>query len=89
MISFLRPVASTAVRRFGSDHAAVVVRSIGVTSGKTSLIWLKIGSARTLPWAPTVVRTVGTPRALAARATRVTLLIRAVPSTSTEKATQG
>ena len=76
MINFLRPVASTAARRFGSDHAAVVVRSIGVISGKTSLIWLKMGSTRTLPWAPTVVRTVGTPRVLAARARPVTLLIR-------------
>jgi hypothetical protein len=48
---------------------------MGVMSGKISLISLSIGSARTLPVAPTVVSTVGTPRTLAVRARAATLLI--------------
>jgi hypothetical protein len=62
-----------AARNFGSDHACVVVRSIGVISGKASLISLKMGSTRTLPLAPIVLRTVGTPRAFVARAKPATL----------------
>src|SRR6267142_158004 len=61
----LRCVASTAARNFGSDQACVVVRSIGVISGKMAWISLKMGSTRMLPFAPIVVSTVGTPRAFA------------------------
>ena len=89
MTSFLRPVARTALRKFGSDHAAVVVRSIGVRSGKMSWISLKIGSARTPPRADTVVSTVGTPTAFAARAAAVTLLTRCRLSVSRVKVSQG
>jgi hypothetical protein len=67
MISFLRPVASTAARTSGCAQEFDDGRSIGVISGKTSLISLKIGSLRTLPRAPTVVRIVGTPRSFATR----------------------
>src|ERR1700730_1271200 len=75
MISFLRPVASTAARTSGCDQAFDDGRSIGVTSGNTSLISLKMGSTSTLPCAPMVVSTVGTPRSFAARARPATLSI--------------
>src|SRR6266850_8496111 len=76
MINFLRPVASTAARTSGCDQAFDDGRSIGVMSGKTSLISLKMGSTRTLPCAPTVVSTVGTPRSFATCARPATLFIR-------------
>src|SRR6267378_1087017 len=74
MTSFLRPVASTAARTSGCDQACDDGRSIGVLSGKASLISLKIGSTRTLHSAPTVVSTVGTPNAFATCARAATLL---------------
>src|SRR5258707_15863070 len=74
MISFLRPVASIAARNFGSVQACVVVRSIGVISGKMAWISLKMGSTRTLPFAPIVLSTVGTPKAFAAAERPLTLL---------------
>ena len=80
MINFLRPVASIAARNSGCDQAWVEVRSIGVTSGNTSVISLNSGSARMLPFAPIVVRMVGTPRFLAAWARPATLLIITVGS---------
>src|SRR6267143_2431843 len=74
MTSFLRPVASTAARTSGCDQACDDGRSIGVMSGKASVISLKRGSTRTLPCAPTVVSTVGTPNAFATCARAATLL---------------
>ncbi len=90
MISFLRPVASIAARTFGCDHACVDVRSIGVMSGKSSPISLKMGSTRTLPSAPTVVSTTGTPKSRAHCPSAATLLIKSVRSIDvTAKATIG
>src|SRR5882762_1723134 len=74
--SFLRPVASTAARTSGCDQACDEGRSIGVLSGKASVISLKRGSTSTLPWAPTVVSTVGTPNAFATCERAATLLTR-------------
>jgi hypothetical protein len=63
---------------------------MGTSSGNTSLIWPKIGSLSGPPLAPTVVRTVGTPRSLAAFASAATLLTRRVRSIDwTENATHG
>jgi hypothetical protein len=64
--------------------------AITVCPGKMSLISLKIGSTRTLPSAPTVVRIVGTPRSHAARARLAVLATtRAGSVERTFKATKG
>src|SRR4051794_36271866 len=83
-----RPAASTA--GLMSAHALVETRSMGSWSGNTSLISASSGSLSGPPLAPTVVRTVGTPRSLAAFASPATLLTRRVRSIDwIENATHG
>src|SRR6185503_4576406 len=83
-----RPVASTAGRM--SSQALVDTRSIGVTSGRTSVMPLISGSLRPPPSAPTVVRMIGTSRALALAAMPARLLTSSPASIDlTENATHG
>jgi hypothetical protein len=83
-----RPVASTAPRM--SSQAFVDTRSIGVTSGMASARPLIGGSLSAPPSAPTVVRIVGTSRALALAARPARLLTSSPASIDlTENATHG
>jgi hypothetical protein len=43
MISFLRPVAFTVGTKSSSSHALIDVRSIGLASVSTSVIWWIVG----------------------------------------------
>jgi hypothetical protein len=45
MISFFRPVCRTASTKAASAQALVLLRSIGVSSGKTFWSWIKSRSA--------------------------------------------
>src|ERR1700750_2722228 len=83
-----RPVAATAGRM--SAQALVDTRSIGVTSGRTSAMPLISGSLRPPPAAPTVVRMIGTSRALALAAMPARLVTSSPASIDlTENATHG